>query len=173
MKRRLIRNIEGERPPLIMHRRMYRVRALDQRLRFVACKALGLKYRRPRYMNSQRTPEQEADLALACESFIGVRSPDPRVARYYFEVGRWILLADPSISDERKRSLLAEGPRCSRDDMVYVSGLPVAGRDTPAADAATAALVRLLVQVRDAAGRLSAEGTQTAFPDPAVVRRLR
>ena len=101
--RRLIRNIEGEPRPLILHRRLHRLRVIDQYVRYRACMMLGLQYRRPRYLNAQRTLEQEADLMLACESFIGVRSPDPRVARYYFEIGRWILLASPNVSDERKR----------------------------------------------------------------------
>lgn len=106
--RRLIRNVEGE-PPLFMHRRLYRLRVIDQRVRFAVCK-MGRQYNRPRYMSAQRTPEQQAELRLACQSFIGARSPDPRVARYHFELGRWILLADPGVSDKQKWSLVAEGP---------------------------------------------------------------
>ena len=93
--RRLIRNIEGEPRPLVLHRRLHRLRVIDQHVRHRVCAMLGLKYRWPRYVYAERTPEQEADLILACESFLGVRSPDPRVARYYFEIGRWILLAKP------------------------------------------------------------------------------
>ena len=39
--RRLIRNIEGERRPLIMHPRLHWLRAIDQNLRFAACKVLN------------------------------------------------------------------------------------------------------------------------------------
>ena len=49
--RRLIRNIEGEPRPLILHRRLHRLRVVDQHVRFAACKVLGLQYHRPRYMN--------------------------------------------------------------------------------------------------------------------------
>ena len=164
--RRLIRNIEGEPRPLILHRQLHRLRVIDQHVRFAACKVLGLQYRWPRYMYAQRTPEQEAHLRLACESFLGIPSTDPRVARYYFEVGRWILLASPGVSDERKRDLLAEGPRCSHDDMAYASSLPLTGWDASTADAARDARVRLLSQVRDIAEQLSVEGAAAAFLDP-------
>lgn len=51
----LIRNIEGEPRPLILHRWLHRLRVIDQHVRFAACKMLGLRYHRPRYMNAQRT----------------------------------------------------------------------------------------------------------------------
>ena len=155
--RRLIRNIEGEPRPLILHRQLHRLRVIDQHVRFAACKVLGLQYRWPRYMDAQRTPEQEAHRRLACESFLGVRSTDPRVARYYFEVGRWILLASPGVSDERKRHLLAEGPRCSHDDMVHTTALPGSGCDATKADAVEAARARLAAEVKAVSERLSVE----------------
>ncbi len=43
--RRLVRNIEGEPPPLIMHRRLWRPRRLDVRVRGRVSKALGLSYK--------------------------------------------------------------------------------------------------------------------------------
>ena len=43
--RRLIRNIEGEPEPLILHPRLHRLRVVDQHVRFAACKVLGLQYR--------------------------------------------------------------------------------------------------------------------------------
>ena len=162
--RRLIRNIEGERRPLIMHPRLHWLRAIDQNLRLAACKVMGWQYRRPRY--TSRTPGQAAEQALACEAFLGAHSPDPRVARYYFEMGRWILLANPNISDDQKQALLSEEPRCSRDDMAYTVSLPVPGRDAAKAEAVSAALDRVLVRARDTAVRLSGEGTVAAFPDP-------
>ena len=165
---RLIRNIEGEPRPLVLHRRLHRLRVIDQHVRFSVCKVLGLQYHRPRYMNAQRTPEQEADLRLACESFLGVRSTDPRVARYYFEVGRWILLASPNVSDERKRTLLAEVPRCSHDDMVHTRALPVSGRAAARADAVEAALARLAAEVKAVSERLATGGSVTALQTPSA-----
>ena len=142
---------------MVLHRRLHRLRVIDQHVRYRVCAMLGLKYRWPRYVYAERTPEQEADLILACESFLGVRSPDPRVARYYFEIGRWILLASPNVSDERKRTLLAEGPRRSHDDMVHTRALPVSGRGAARADAVDAARARLSARVKAVSERLSAE----------------
>ena len=48
--RRLIRNIQGERRPLIMHRRLQWLRAVDEWVRYRVRRALGLEYRRPRYL---------------------------------------------------------------------------------------------------------------------------
>ena len=157
--RRLIRNIEGEPRPLIMHRRLHRLRVVDQHVRYRVCAMLGLKYRRPRYMYAQRTPEQEADLRLACESFLGVRSTDPRVARYYFEVGRWILLASPGVSDERKRTLLAEVPRCSPADEAHALSICEPGRHWTAHPEAQAALARIKQGAQATVARLAASSS--------------
>ncbi len=68
--RRLVRNIEGEPRPLIVHRRLFWLRYLDRRVRYAGCKVLGLQFRGPRYMAPRRTPEQDAETRLAIESFL-------------------------------------------------------------------------------------------------------
>ena len=118
--RRIIRNIEGERPPMIMDRRLLWLCSLDVRLRFRVYKALGMRVRRPRYMTPRRTPEQQARTYLAIESYVGMRSPDPRVARYFNERRRWIQLTKPGTSEDDKRVLVAEGPRCAPEDEAHV-----------------------------------------------------
>ena len=92
---RLIRNIEGQRPPLIMHRRLWRLRRLDVRIRGLVSRALGMPYTRPRYLSRQRTPEQHERRLLAIESFLCRRSPDQRRARYFQERARLLQLTRP------------------------------------------------------------------------------
>ena len=152
--RRIIRNIEGERPPLIMERRLSWLRDLDISLRFRVYRALRLRYRRPRYMRAVGTPEQEARTFLAIEAFVGIRSPDPRVARYFRERQRWVLITEPSITDERKRTLIAEGPRCTPADEAHVLGMDPA-RGYMAKPEGQAALARLKGAVDETTRRLA------------------
>ena len=118
--RRLVRNIEGERPPLIMEPRLFWLRDLDTALRYRVCRALRIRFRRPRYMLSRGSPEQDARTLSAIEAFVGMRSPDPRVARYFNERRRLIQITNPTNSDEIKRTLVAEGPRCAPEDEAHV-----------------------------------------------------
>ena len=140
---RLIRNVEGEPWPLILHPRLAWLREADCFVRGSLRRLLGLPWSAPRYLTIERTPEQRADALLACEAFVGAHSPDPRLARYYGELRRLGLLADARVSEERKRCLIGEGPRCSPEDEGYALSLPVGGRDVAAAAAADAALERL------------------------------
>ena len=121
--RPLIRNIQGKPRPLIMHPRMFWLRSLDRRLRYRACRMLGLQFRRPRYMTPSRTPAQEARTRLAVEAFAGAHSPDPRLVRYYSERRRLMRLTRPDVTDDVKRQLAAEGPRCSPEDEAHVLSL--------------------------------------------------
>ena len=121
--RRLIRNIQGERWPLIMHPRLFWLRALDRRVRHCACRVMGLQFRGPRYMTQRRTPEQRARTLLAIEAYVGRRSPDPRLVRYYEERRRLMQLTADRVSDDAKRLLVAEGPRCSPEDEAHVLSL--------------------------------------------------
>lgn len=121
--RPLIRNIQGKPRPLIMHRRLYWLRSLDRRVRYRVCRTLGLQFRRPRYMVPRRTPEQRTRMLLAVEAFVGAHSPDPRLVRYYDERRRLMRLARSDVSDDVKRQLVAEGPRCSPEDEAHVLGL--------------------------------------------------
>ena len=121
--RPLIRNIQGKPRPLIMHRRLFWLRSLDRRVRYRVCRMLGLQFHRPRYMTQRRTPEQRTWMLLAVEAFVGAHSPDPRLVRYYEERRRLMRLARPDVSDDVKRQLVAEGPRCSPEDEAHVLSL--------------------------------------------------
>ena len=57
---RLIRNIQGEPKPLIMHPRLLWLRKFDRAVRFWFCffTFRGMKYKLPRYERSRKTPEQ-------------------------------------------------------------------------------------------------------------------
>lgn len=157
--RRLIRNTEGEPRPLIMHRRLYRLRALDQRVRLAVCKAMGWEYRRPRYLAPQRTPEQDAETRLAIEAFVGQRSPDPRLVRYFSERTRLMQLADPMVSDDAKRRLDAEGPRCSPADEAHALSICEPGLHWTAHPEAQAALARIKQEAELTAARLAASSS--------------
>ena len=89
---RLIRNIQGEPKPLIMHQRLVHVRKFDRTVRFWFCVFTRLEYRLPKYERSRLTPEQKAAEYEACRTFLGSRSPNPEVARRYQERARQSLL---------------------------------------------------------------------------------
>lgn len=65
----LVRNIEREPKPLIMHRRLRWLRTVDEWVRYRVRRAVGLGYRRPRCLTPRRTPEQDAETRLAIKSF--------------------------------------------------------------------------------------------------------
>ena len=89
---RLIRNIQGEPKPLIMHQRLLWLRKMDRAVRFWFCVFTRLEYRLPKYERSRLTPEQEAAEYEACRTFLGSRSPNTEVARRYQELARQSLL---------------------------------------------------------------------------------
>ena len=157
--RRLIRNIEGEPRPLIMHRRLYRLRVLDRRVRLAVCKAMGWQYRGPRYMAPQQTPHQDAETRLAIEAYVGQSSPDPRLVRYFSERTRLMQLADPIVSDDAKRRLVAEGPRCSPEDEAHALSLCEPGRHWTASPDAQAALARIKQGAQATVARLAASSS--------------
>ena len=141
--RRLIRNIEGELRPLIMDPRLSWLRAADSLMRHRVCLALGVQHRGPRYLVARRTPAQRARTRLAIEAYVGRRSPDPRLVRYFNERCQLMELTDSTVSEDAKRQLVAEGPRCSREDEAHALSLCEPGRHWTAHPDAHAALVRL------------------------------
>ena len=147
---RLIRNIEGEPRPLIMHPRLFWVREADSFVRDLFCNILGRYSRRPRYMTAEQTPEQHARTLLACEAFMGAMSPEPRLARYYLERSRLGMLADPTVSEARKRELVAEGPRCVPADEAYAQEPAITGHGVTARPEVAAALVRMQAEAEAA-----------------------
>ena len=153
--RRLIRNIDGERPPLIMDRRFQRLRVMDEYARYRVRRALRIAYRRPRYLTPRCSPEQEMRGLLAIEAFVGRHSPDPRLVRYYNERSRLLRLANPSVADEIKQRLIAEGPRCSPEDEAHVLSLCETGEYLLADPEAQAALSRIKREAELTVARLA------------------
>ena len=106
-------------------------------------------------MAVERTPDQRADALLACEAFIGAMSPEPRLARYYLERSHLGMLADPTMSEARKRELVAEGPRCSPTDEAYALNPAITGHGVNARPEVAAALVRVKADAEAAVTELS------------------
>ena len=157
--RRLIRTIEGEPRPLIMHRRLQWLRAGDEWVRYRVRRALGLAYRRPRYLSPKRTPEQEMRMLLTVEAFVGRHSPNPQLVRYYNERARLLRLANPSVPDDTKRRLIAEGPRCSPEDEAQALSSCETGDYLLADPEAQAALARIKQEAELTAARLAASSS--------------
>ena len=118
--RRLIRNIHGEPPPLIMHPRLYWLVKLDWNARAVWAFVTRTRYRRPLYTHTLMSAEERALQRESIRNFIGGRSPNPVVARYYRERSRLALLASDNVSESRKQELRAAGPLCSPEDEAEV-----------------------------------------------------
>ena len=154
--RPLIRNIEGEPRPLIMDARAARMRMLDTRIRRCFYKLLRRPYRRPAYRTAKRTPEQDMRTKLAIESFLCRRSPDQRRARYFQERARLLQLTDTDTTEEAKRLLVAEGPRCSPEDEAYMIARPVEPGTLRANPEAMAVLARVEEAAAAETERLSA-----------------
>ena len=156
--RRLIRNIQGEQWPLIMHPRLYWLRVLDRRVRYRVCKAMGRPFRLPQYMTQRRTAAQRARTLLAIEAYVGRRSPDPRLVRYYEERRRLMQLAAPRVSDEVKRQLATEGPRCSPEDEAHVLDLYETNGRWSGGPEAQAALARIKQEAELTIARFAGSG---------------
>ena len=118
--RRLIRNIYGEQPPLIMHRRLYWLVKIDRKARAVWAFVTRTPYKWPLYTHPQMSAEELALEREAVRNYIGGRSPNPVVARYYRERSRQALLASDNVSENRKQELRAAGPLCSPEDEAEV-----------------------------------------------------
>ncbi len=100
-------------------------------------------------------------MLLSIESFVCRRSPDQRRARYFQERARLLQLTRPGASDEFKRRLVAEGPRCSPEDEAYMGARPVVPGTLRANPKAMAALARIKETAAAETERLSA-GMQPA-----------
>ena len=114
--RRLIRNIQGEPRPLIMHPRLYWLIKLDWKVRALWAFVTRTRYKAPRYTHPMMSAEEIALERESVRNFIGGRSPNPVVARYYRERSRLALLASDNVSESRKQELRAAGPLCSSED---------------------------------------------------------
>ena len=110
-------------------------------------------------MTAEQTPEQHARTLLACEAFMGAMSPEPRLARYYLERSRLGMLADPTVSEARKRQLVTEGPRCSPEDEAYAQEPAITGHGVTARPEVAAALVRMKADAEAAAAAVSDSGS--------------
>ena len=138
-----------------MHRRLQWLRAVDEYARYRVRRALRLAYRRPRYLTPRCSPEQEMRSLLTIEAFVGRHSPDPRLVRYYSERSRLLRLANPSVADEIKQRLIAEGPRCSPEDEAHVLSFCETGESLLADPEAEAALSRIKQEAELTVARLA------------------
>ena len=118
--RRLIRNIQGEPRPLIMHPRLYWLVKLDWKARAMWALVTRTRYRHPRYARPLMSAAERAQQRESIRNFVGGRSPNPVVARYYRERSRLALLASDNVSESRKQELRAAGPLCSPEDEAEV-----------------------------------------------------
>ncbi len=118
--RRLIRNIHGEPRPLIMHPRLRWLVKIDRKARSLWAFVTRTPYKWPLYTRPMMSAEERALRRESIRNFIGGRSPNPVVARYYRERSRLALLASDDVSESRKQELRAAGPLCSPEDEAEV-----------------------------------------------------
>ena len=118
--RRLIRDIHGEPRPLIMHPRLRWLVKMDRRARSLWAFVTRTPYKWPLYTRPLMSAEERALRRESIRNFIGGRSPNPVVARYYRERSRLALLASDDVSEARKQELRAAGPLCSPEDEAEV-----------------------------------------------------
>ena len=104
---RLLRNVYGEPPPLIMHPRLRILRLAHLRIRRARCKMMRQPVSLPSYWRSSKTTEQQQAIRLACKNFMGVRSADPATASHYRQQALERLLERPTVPEERRRRLTA------------------------------------------------------------------
>ena len=123
---RLMRNEQGAPPPLILHQRLWRVRALDRAARYWLCRLTGSEYRLPRYERASKTAAQRAAMHEACKSFLGSRSPNEHVARHYRERVRQTLLRNPRVSQAEKNALSERGAYSTPEDEAHVAAAAAA-----------------------------------------------
>ena len=91
-----------------------------ERARAVWAFVTRTRYRRPLYTHPLMSAEERALQRESIRNFIGGRSPNPVVARYYRERSRLALLASDNVSESRKQELRAAGPLCSPEDEAEV-----------------------------------------------------
>ena len=118
--RRLIRNIAGEPRPLIMHRRLRWLVEINSVIRCAWAMLARTPYRRQMYTRPQMPEEERSLQRESIRNFLGGRSPNPVVARYYRERSRQALLASDDVGAQRKQELQAAGPLCIPEDEAAV-----------------------------------------------------
>ena len=104
---RLIQNIYGEPPPLIMNPRLRLLRLAHLKARRARCKILRQPVALPAYWRSSKTEEQQQEILRACKNFMGAHGTDLDTALHYRKRAIEDLLNSPTVSDERKDQLCA------------------------------------------------------------------
>ena len=77
-------------------------------------------YRWQMYTRPEMSAEERALQRESIRNFLGGRSPNPVVARYYRERSRQALLASENVSEARKQELRSAGPLCTPEDEAAV-----------------------------------------------------
>ena len=102
---RLIQNIYGEPPPLIMHQRLRLVRIVHIKMRFIIGALFGREPSLPRYWRSNKSPEQQKQVRDACREFIGGHSASPKIAHEHKMKSWEALLHSPTFPEELKNQM--------------------------------------------------------------------
>ena len=103
---------------------------------------------------------------LACEDFIGSRSPNPVISAYHRERARLALLHTLDMSEEYRQQLRDEGPRCTPEQWQEATAIYAEAASRRAEEAETGRLSMLWGRVR---GHNRKQSTPKA--EPAAVSR--
>ncbi len=108
---RLLRNVYGEPPPMILHPRLRLLRLAHIRVRFAAQRVLRLDPTMPAYMRPEMAEDggtaghQDDELMRACENFMGARGGNADQREAYRARAIEDLIADPTVPEDRKERL--------------------------------------------------------------------
>ncbi len=128
---RLLRNVYGEPPPLVLNPRLRLLRLAHIRVRFAIQRVLGRPRTAPGYMRPKMTEdggtarEQEDRLLRACENFMGARGGNADQREAYRARAIKDLIADPTVPEDRKERL--------RDALDNLTPKPIAPVEAPTA----------------------------------------
>lgn len=126
---RLLRNVYGEPPPLILHPRLRLLRLAHIRARFAVQRVLGRARTTPAYMRPEMAEDyemaghQDDRLLRACENFMGARGGNADQREAYRARAIEDLIADPTVPEDRKERL--------RDALGDLNPKPLAAVDAP------------------------------------------
>lgn len=131
MPMRLLRNVYGEPPPLVLHPRLRLLRLAHIRVRFTIQRVLGRPHTTPAYMRPNMTEasataaEQEDRLLRACENFMGARGGNADQREAYRARAIEDLIDDHTVPEDRKQRL--------QDALDNLNPKPIAPVEAPTA----------------------------------------
>lgn len=108
---RLLSNVYGEPPPMILHPRLRLLRLAHIRVKFAIQRALRLDPTMPAYMRPKMAEDggtaghQDDEFLRACENFMGARGGNADQREAYRARAIEDLIADPTVPEDRKERL--------------------------------------------------------------------